>query len=931
MHSEVPPTAPRTRDGLSDRVSESARRLVMAHDASPIRMVPSGVTTPATLAEVAALLRQASDTDEPVTFRSGGTSLNGQAVTRSRLIDVRTHFKDVRVLEAGARVQAQPGATVRAVNGRLARFGRELGPDPASEIAATIGGVVANNSSGMTCGVKRNAYATIDSAVLCLADGLIIDTARHDADEALKASAPRIHAGLLEIRAALVQDELAVAEIRRQFSIKNTMGYAINSFLDYERAIDILLHLTVGSEGTLAFLGEVTLRTVATRPRRHTSALVFEDMASAVAAVRELAGTGARAIELLDANSLRVAQQDRTCPRSLSAMEISEHALLLVEMQERSETNLKEAVDALHDVLHRLGTHQSSDVGVEGEVRNAWWRVRKGLYAKVASARQPGTSAILEDVAVPLPRLAATFNELQMLLSAHQYGDSVVFGHAMDGNLHFMLAEELASQRGSRRFEAFSDSLAELIVRQGGSLKAEHGTGRLMARFVRHQYGDQLFDVMRQVKSLFDPAAVLSPGVMFESSQEATRIEFESVPLVDSAIDGCVDCGYCEAGCPSAGLTFTPRQRIAWHRERSLADARGDRGAAAALDAVFDYAVVDTCAVDGLCALACPVAIDTGAKVRDLRRVRTPRLLDGLWSLAARNWSVTLRIIVLALRVAHGVPTVWMVRLTKGLRNVVGEESVPLWAGDIPKPGRMRRSLGAATPDVVFLPSCTGHLFGGGSTSAFLSVCSKARLSVMVPDGIGGMCCGTPWKSKGLVSGGAVMADHVIRELRESAEKLGVPVVMDSTSCTHGLRELVGRELPTLRILDATEFVAERVLDRLVAQNRLCALMLHPTCASRQLGADAALQEIAQFVAEQVDTPDDAACCGFAGDRGLLHPELTASATSREAAEVRSHPTEAHASSNRTCELGMARASGANYRHILEYLDECSVGRQGNG
>lgn len=214
---------------------------------------------PADASEVGALMRKATKHGFRLTFRSGGTSLSGQASTDGVLVDARRNIRSIEILNAGLKVRCQPGATVRQVNSRLARHQRKLGPDPASEIACTIGGVVANNSSGMACGTEGNAYHTIDSAVLVHPSGTVIDTASADADDALKQAEPALYDGLLRLRDKIISSDLDTLRIRELFSIKNTMGYGLNSLLDFHQPFDILLHLAVGSEATLAFLVEVAI------------------------------------------------------------------------------------------------------------------------------------------------------------------------------------------------------------------------------------------------------------------------------------------------------------------------------------------------------------------------------------------------------------------------------------------------------------------------------------------------------------------------------------------------------------------------------------------------------------------------------------------------------------------------------------------------
>jgi D-lactate dehydrogenase len=260
-------------------------RHAAAHDASHYLLVPAEVARPGTAQEVADLLVSARDRGLPVTFRSGGTSLSGQAVTAGVLADTRHAFRTADVLDGGARVRVQPGMTVRQVNARLARHGRKLGPDPASEIACTIGGVVANNSSGMACGIEQNTYRTLESLVVVLPSGTVLDTSLADADERLRAAEPELHAGLLALRDRVRADPASVATVERFFAMKNTMGYGINAFLDFDAAVDILTHLIVGSEGTLGFVAEAVFRTVRLHPAATTALAVFATLREATAAL----------------------------------------------------------------------------------------------------------------------------------------------------------------------------------------------------------------------------------------------------------------------------------------------------------------------------------------------------------------------------------------------------------------------------------------------------------------------------------------------------------------------------------------------------------------------------------------------------------------------------------------------------------------------
>lgn len=915
--------------GVRARASD---RLAYAHDASHYLLTPQAVVTPRDAGQLAGLLRASAAGGRALSFRSGGTSLSGQASTSGIVVDTRRNFRRIDVLDDGARVRVQPGATVRQVNLRLARYGRKLGPDPASEAACTIGGVIANNSSGMSCGITANTYRTLESAVLLLPSGTMINTADADADDRLRHTEPELYRGLDRLRDRVRTNPESVKIITEQYSIKNTMGYGLNSFLDHHRPIDILLHLVIGSEGTLAFVAEATFRTVPAHPEVATGLLIFDRLAAATASLPALVDTEPVSIELLDATSLRVAQRDPQATVDLLALSVTDQAALLIEYAEPDPDALRERTRGGLAVMAELPLAAPAELSSDARRRGDLWHIRKGLYATIAGNRPPGTTALLEDIAVPVPSLLATCEQLNDLFREYDYGDSVIFGHARDGNIHFMLSERLGDHGHLRRYAEFTEDLVDLVLARRGTLKAEHGTGRIMAPYVRRQYGDELYDVMVEIKRLCDPQAILNPGILINDDPNAHLAHLKTAPEVEEEVDRCVECGYCEPVCPSRDLTLTPRQRIVLRREQARAEAAGDHELVAALRREYDYDGLDTCAADGMCATACPVLIDTGQLVKRLRAEQAPAPQQVAWSVAARGWNAGSRLGGFALSVARRAPAGAITRVNQLGRALLGTDAVPLWQPDLPSGGRTRRPHPTRAPEAVYLPACIQTLFGAergftaddgiGVSEAVLNLCARAEVELVVPDGIAGLCCGTPWKSKGYLDGHAAMANRVRSIVAAASGTARLPVISDASSCSEGFRTLLGDA--GVEVLDAVDFVAEHVLPRLTIKRRLGSLALHPTCSSTQHGGNPALLTIGRAIADEVVVPDAWACCGFAGDRGLLHPELTASATRAEAAEIGSRHFDAYASVNRTCELGLSRATGHPYRHLLELLDEAT-------
>lgn len=908
---------------LPDQISDELfDRVSIANDASHYLLTPTLVAKPKTAQQISEIFQISQKHDLGITFRSGGTSLSGQSVTDSLLVDTRKNFKEIAVLANGLKVRVQPGLTVNRVNASLKKYGRKLGPDPASEIACTIGGVIANNSSGMACGTEFNTYKTLSSLIFVLPSGTLLDSSKTDADNQLRIKEPEIYAGLLELRKRIVEKPQLVEKINNAYSIKNTMGYGLNSFVDFEKPIDILTHLIVGSEGTLAFIAEATFNTLPLLAKSATSLLIFDELELATKSLPALKNSDAAVIELLDISSLKVAQREHMADTVLKQLEFKNHAGLLIEYQAETEFQLDALIDNAHQVFKNLPI-KSGELTKSVEIRNELWHARKGLYAAVAGNRPSGTTALLEDISVPMKHLHETTTHLGELLKKHHYLDSVIFGHAKDGNLHFLLNEKFHDPSSLQRYEDFTQDMVELVLSHDGSLKAEHGTGRIMAPFVKRQFGAELYQIMVDLKKLVDKRNILNPGIIINENENIHIENLKVSPVIDQEVDKCVECGYCETVCPSKDLTLTPRQRITIRRIKKDAERNNDQELIEAINANYDYQALDTCAVDGMCATACPVHINTGDLVKRLRSEQQSFVSQSFGSLAASKWSATTTLLSGLLTTAKNVPAPIVETVNKILRQISGNNSMPLWNKALPGGGKSRLALNSDNPDLVYFPSCINSLYGESDIQrAFLNLCEKVGLKVLIPTGIQDLCCGTPWASKGLTQGYEVMALKTKQEIMRQVTKENLVVVSDATSCTHGLTQIFGEtQIP---IVDVLQFVNEKILPLVKIKTKLSSLVIHPTCSGVELGINKHMTALAEAISEEVIVPLDWTCCGFAGDRGLLHPELTQAATSTQAQELSSHKYVAYASSNRPCQIGLSIATGQNYVHLVELVDQVS-------
>jgi D-lactate dehydrogenase len=913
-----------------------------ASDASPYRILPQAVVMAHDADDVAKVLEFGRREGIPVTFRSGGTSLNGQGQTAGILVDVRKHFTGVEVLEDGMKARVKPGTILGHANKVLAPYGRKLGPDPASTDIATVGGVVNNNSGGMRCGVTYDSYSTVTGMTFVLPSGTLIDTEAADVEEVFAAKEPELAAGLMKIREEILADQALVDRIRHKFEIKNTTGYRLCAFLDGETPVEIFRRLIIGSEGTLAFVASVTFDTVELPAVTTTAWLHFPDIQTAVDPVPELVAAGATAVELMVAPALITAGWNMPgAPEYFKELD-PESAALLVEFGGPDEASLDaqeakafEIVDAEKLILPANFARDEESVEIN-------WKVREGLHGLIGKMRLPGTALIIEDVCVPPARIAEAAVELRTMLAEHGFLAGVA-GHASAGNLHFMLTPDFSKPEDTGRYETFMNALVEMICdKYDGALKAEHGTGINMAPYVTREWGEQAVDFMWRSKQLADPENALNPGAILTRDEQAHLQNLKTTPQIEEEANACVECGFCEPVCPSRNLTTTPRQRIVLRRE--MVRQGEDTPVLKALLEEFEYEAIETCANDGSCLLVCPVGIDTGKFIKDFRAEQHTPAAERMALRAARRWDRIEKLARTGLKFGSAVSTVTsdgaMRGLTRGARKVISADLVPEWGEKMPpaaSPELPRTSSHGAA--AVYMPACINRIFGRSKDDpgmslpqAMVEVSARAGKPVWIPPDVTGTCCSVPWSSKGYKSAHAFKANQTVERIWRWTGGGTLPLVIDASSCGHGLLDF-GEGVLTeenaarhaeLTILDSVRWAEEHLLPGLEVTNKAESVTVHPTCSGRHMGLERALTRIAGAVAERVEVPDTATCCGFAGDRGMLHPELTASATQIEAAEVKAVPTDRYVSSNRTCEVGLERATGEPYGSFIYLLEEAT-------
>jgi D-lactate dehydrogenase len=806
---------------------------------------------------------------------------------------------------------------------------------------------------------------------ILLPNGYLLDTATPDAAIIFENEQPHIAQGLLDIRERILANHNLTERIRQRYQSKNTNGYSLHAFVDFDTPLDILVHLMIGSEGTLGFIAEAVLRTLPVLQHKYTAMLFFGTVQDAATAIAPLEASGARAAEILDRAALRSVEAVPGVPPILRKLPKSAAAILveyqapdaesLVHFQKEAGRTTKK-LRLLHDPEFTQDPAQQADL----------WKSRKGIIASVGAMRAPGTTSLIEDVLFPVPRLDEAVIDLQALFAEHNYPEGVIFGHAKDGNLHFLINQSFNTQSEIERFDSFSRALVELVSsKYDGALKTEHGTGRNMSPFVETEWGAEGYAIMRDIKSLFDPDGMLNPGVLINPDPQAHLTDLKSITPVSPIVDACIECGFCESKCPSRRLTLTPRQRIIVQREisrlKSLPESNSHQ-LASLMDA-YTYDGLETCAVDGLCATGCPVSINTGELTKQLRaeNVKSERVAN--W--VAENFRLVEKSLGWGVRIGHvfeprtprttagqgykGPKKKSLLASTAKVAEKVTGMTLPKWNCSVPFPTKNISELTSQPGDralrgekeFVYFPSCISRQLGMPPSTAATSspplraekslaetliiVANRANLGLAIPTDIEGVCCGMPFSSKGYTKTYKATLHKTISKFWEWSQGGKYPIVIDTTSCAytlHTCKEALSEDdldkYQGMIILDSLEFIHDTLLPNLEVHPVDEDVALHPNCSARKLGLDGKMLSIAQKCARSATVPLNLGCCGFAGDRGLLYPELTASATEKESAEVLEGDYTGYYSSNITCEMGMSEATGKDYVGIVYLVEKAT-------
>ncbi|MDD2797346.1 MAG: FAD-binding and (Fe-S)-binding domain-containing protein [Bacteroidales bacterium] len=918
---------------------DEVRKLAWGTDAGFYRLIPQMIVRSANEQEVVEAIKLCYKYNLPVTFRAAGTSLSGQAISDSVMLVAGKHWEDYSVSENAEEITVQCGIVGARINQILAKYGRKLGPDPASINSAMIGGIVMNNASGMNCGVHENSYRTIIGARIIFSDGTLLDTRNPESRENFKKTHADFISKIEEIKTRIRANQPLVERIRKKYSIKNTTGLSVNAFIDYDDPIQIIVNLLVGSEGTLAFASEFTLKTVVDQPFKASAMIYFSDIVTASKAVVKMK-KGKKEVygaELLDRLALKSVENQDGIPAYIKDFPDGVTAILVetkADDQEQLDKNIKIIEGLISDVPTIKPIHFTDKVEEYGK----YWKIRKGIFPSVGGMRPLGTTCFIEDLAFQIDDLPAATDDLQKLIARHGYDEGVIYGHALEGNFHFIVNLDFDNPNEVKRYEALMKEVVDLVVNKyDGSLKAEHGTGRNMAPFVPVEWGDEIFGIMKEVKNLFDPKGLLNPGVIFNDDPDCYLKNFKSLTPTNKHVDKCIECGFCEINCLTNGFSLSSRQRIVVQREITRLKNLGiEPERRKELEEGFKYLGEQTCAGDGLCSTSCPVGINTGELIHDLRAINNQSFPNKqLGAYTAHNFGKITPIISNALafvNTLHGVVGTKSFQALANSARYVSGNAIPLWTPAMPK-GIKRPIVQPVNSDnplkVVYFPSCINQTMGPASGDPdqmplhlkLLELLKKAGYEVIYPERMKSLCCGTIWESKGFYK----EADEKSSELEESllvASRNGkYPVLCDQSPCLYRMRHTMGKPL---KLYEPVEFIHEFLMDKLNFTKTDDPISIHVTCSMTKMGLAEKTINLARACSNNVLVPEEVGCCGFAGDKGFTHPEINKYALRKLRPQIEAKKVKYGYSNSRTCEIGLTTHSGVPYQSIVYLVDQCS-------
>lgn len=918
---------------LGDRLYDKyILRFAHSIDASCYRYIPKLVLKVKNEEEVCKIIKLSNKYNIALTFKGAGTSLSGQACSNSVLVLTMYKMKDIKV--SSDYISCSCAVIGADANIALKHLNKKIGPDPATLNNASIGGIFSNNSSGMCCGVSYNSYHTVKSIRVILNDGYILDTSDEDNVNYFMHTHSDMVNKIYNLREEIIQDEELVKNIERKYKIKNTTGYSINALSDFSNIVDILNHIFIGAEGTLGFVSKVEYYLVDDYLHKTCALIFYKNLSLAAKAVNILAENKNKvsAAELMDYACLKSVSHLEDMPEQLNNIKEG-NCCILVQLESNSKEQLEKNVQFITKALSVVNNLFGINFSYDEKICENWWKVRKALLPICAKQREAKSTIITEDVCFTMQTFEEGINEISMLFKKHNF-NGIIFGHALSFNVHFIISVVLDDEKSSKNFANFIDDLAAMVCKLDGSIKAEHGTGRMMAPFVEMEWGKKAYEINKKIKNIFDSKNLFNPDVIISDDRQIHLKNLKPSHEIDEYLQYCMECGFCEKVCPSKNLSLSPRQRIAVKKEIARLKQlntknKEEQEQLEQLLKDYEYYAINTCAQCSMCASACPLEINSANIADEYKNSHSKGLF--LANKIAQNLKTTSFYTKKALKVVNWLNKKDFLSQASIAFNAIFKTAIlptnMLNANDY----KLNSKDYNFTNNVVYFSSCLNRLFkiekNKSIQEVFENLCKKAKINCIYPEDIEELCCSKAFKDYSLKKDMFDIAKKSLTSLLKASKDGRIIIVSDHSACSAQMLDNLKKypEFKKLKIMDMQSYIVKHILHKLKIRAIDENIGIYSVCASKKNNWTSDIKTIAKSCTKaNIYEHTNTFCCAFAGNKGFIRPELNKSALEDFTEYFSTKKVKKIYSTSSTCELGISFNTNIKCENIIYLLDELS-------
>jgi len=930
-----------------DRISQA----LYSTDASVYQILPLGVVIPRTPGDVVRTVQVCRDAGASITARGGGTSQAGQAIGAGVQLDFSKYLNKVLSLEPEAnRVRVQPGIVLDELNAFLRPYGLLLPLDISTSDRATIGGMIANNSSGTRSVVYGKTLDYVESITAVLADSSVVELAAVDADQLeAKCDLPNLEGACYRVVRRLARVHAAEIERRYPRILRRVGGYNLDEFVPGKGPFN-LSRLLVGSEGTLALVLDATLRLVSPPKHRAMCVVQFHDLLEALAATPVILGHGPSAVELVDRFILDSTRGKTEFEPLRDFIAGDPAAVLFVEFFGETPHEASTRVNDLEQALQAAGLGYHVHRALEPAAQARLWKLRQAALGLSMSEHGDAKAiSFVEDTAVAPDRLRDYIARFLEILERYDTRAGF-YAHASVGLLHVRPVVNLKQADGVAKFASIAEEISDLVLEFGGALSGEHGDGLVRSPFQQKMYGPALYRAFCELKQTFDPTGIFNPGKIVEAQRLTdnlrfgpryetraieTAFDFSDFGGLSRAAEQCGGVGACRKTltgtmCPSYMATRDENDSTRGRANVLRLAISGQLGPIGLTDPAL-FPVLDLCLECKACKSECPTGVDLARmkseflhqyRLRHGTKTRS-RLLAHVDQLAV--WGS--RLAPVSNWLAASFPIRWLTDVLLGLDRrrlppaFARRTFLDWWKANA---ARFEHGSGAANRRLALFADTFTNFHEPEIPIATARLAAAAGWAVAVPPRV---CCGRPLISKGFLEEARRQAELTGRALLPYAEQ-GLPIVFVEPGCYSAVRDdhpglLRGEQQEAARrVAEACvtfeEWAEQTALPFATGPERV---LLHAHCHQKALvGTGPALRLLSRIPGcEVVDL--DAGCCGMAGSFGYEREHYD---ISQAVGERKLFPA-ARAAASSTTSPNTVVAPGFSCRHQLQHFAAASA------